>query len=204
MHTRTWPAIVGIGAILGCPAAWADIMFQVQPPSQSVALGSVANVGVQISGLGAFTTPSLGAYDFSVSFDPLLLQFLSATFGDPALGDQLDLAGFGSIQSVSPNAISVELFELSLDSIDDLNNLQAPSFVVGTLNFQAIGLGTSSINISVNALSDAYGDALAAGVQNGSVTVNAVPEPGSLLLLGIFVTLLTLQRRFRHLMRGRT
>lgn len=199
-----------LGTILGgmmihCHPAQAGII-SIDPLTQTVGLGSSINVKVQISELGAFSAPSLGAYDLNVSFNPLLLQFLGATLGDPILGDQLDLLGLGSIQSVTPSAGSVGLFELSLDSIDDLNNLQSPSFVLGTLSFQTIGLGTSSINIGVNALSDAYGDALTSGIQNGSVIVNAsaVPEPNSVLLVGSLAGVLVLRRGFRQRMRGRT
>jgi hypothetical protein len=193
------------GMMIQCHLAQAGII-SIDPLTQTVGLGSSINVRVQISGLGAFSAPSLGAYDLNVSFNPLLLQFLGATLGDPILGDQLDLLGLGSIQSVTPSAGSVGLFELSLDSIDDLSNLQSSSFVLGTLSFQTIGLGTSSINIGVNALSDAYGDALTSGIQNGSVIVNAsaVPEPNSVLLVGSLAGVLVLGRGFRQRMRGRT
>lgn len=193
-------AISGLVGMVYCPPAKADLL-SVTPTTQSAGIGSSVGVEVTISGLGASSAPSLGAYDVNILFNPGILQFLDAVIGDPVLGDQLDLSGFGSISSVTPGAGTVELFELSLDSIDDLNNLQAPAFVLATLDFKAIGVGTSPVSISINALADAYGDALTAGIQNGTVVVSsvaAVPEPTSLLLLTTVLAWVVSRRRFRH------
>jgi hypothetical protein len=155
------------------------------PVSQNVSLGSPAVVDLFISGLGDLTAPSLSTFDLDVTFDSSILSFSSAAYGDPVLGDQLDLFGFGSIITTTPGAGYVNLFELSLDSIDDLNNLQAGAFTLATLTFDTIGIGTSPLGLSVNALGDENGDSLDAYIQSGSVNVrgNAVPEPGTLLLV---------------------
>jgi hypothetical protein len=50
------------------------------------------------------------------------------------------------------------------------------------LAFDTLALGTSVLGLSINALGDAWGDALVAEVTSGSV--NVVPEPATLLLLG--------------------
>jgi len=189
--------VVGCGLLaVCCRPAEADLLT-VDPTSQTANLGSPVNVGVSISGLGMFMAPSLGAYDINVNFDPTILQLLGVTFGDPIFGDQLDLTGLGSIQSEISGLGTVELFELSFDSIDELNANQAPEFELGTLAFRALGLGTSPITISINALSDAYGDVLVAGTQNGTVMVNPapVPEASSIFLLGTVVGLITMRRR---------
>ena len=123
--------------------------------------------------------------DLDVTFDDSILSFLGFTFGDPILGDQLDLSGLGSLTDVAPGAGTVNLFELSFDPPADLDSLQAGSFTLGTLAFLAISSGLSDLGLSVNALGDASGNPLTMGVQSGRVVVNAafVPEPAVLLLL---------------------
>jgi hypothetical protein len=152
------------------------------PTSQNIAVGNQFVVGLQISGVGAGSAPSVGTFDLDLGFDPLLLSFVGATYGTG-----LDVLGLGSIQSTTPGGSSVNLFELSLDSAADLNTLQPASFILATLTFDALANGTSPLTISPNALGDADGNSLAATLVNGSVTVGpvptGVPEPSTFALL---------------------
>lgn len=165
--------------------------LSVYPASSTVTLGSSVNVALNIAGLGDHTAPSLSTFDLDLGFDPAILSYSSAVFGGPVLGDQLDLFGLGfGVGSVfwdTPAPGTVKFFEVSLDSIDDLNSLQAGSFTLLTLTFDTIGIGNSPLNLSINALGDANGDYLAADTNNSSLTVagstvNAVPIPASWLL----------------------
>jgi len=148
-------------------------------------------VTISIDGLGAGTAPSLGTYDVNLGFDPLLLSFVSATFGN-----QLDIFGFGDIQTVTPSTDSVNVFELSLDSATDLNNLQLSAFALATLTFDTTAMGTSPLTISLNALGDADGNALEADIQNSSIAIqdgtptSPAPEPSSAALVGLIVVAL--------------
>jgi hypothetical protein len=172
-------------AMVGADQARADSV-SLSVSSATVTLGNTATVTLNITGLGNST--ALGTFDLNVGFDPGILGFSSATYGDPGLGDQLDLEALGTISSTTPGIGTVELFELSLDSPAVLANSQATSFTLVTLGFDTLGLGQSALSISINALGDQNGNSLNATTLDGSVTVNpstvATPEPGTVMLLG--------------------
>jgi hypothetical protein len=178
--------IAAIGTALAlCTALPASaIMIELNPSSQSVSVGSSTTVDLVISGLGDGEAPSLGGVDLDVGFDPSILGFSGATFGN-----QLDLFGLGSLQDVVAGVGTVNLFELSFDSADDLDHLQAGSFLLATLSFEALASGSSALGITVNALGDSLGDPLDAEVIGGTIrsvgSVGTVPEPASLPLIGI-------------------
>jgi hypothetical protein len=189
-----------IVVLCGCPMAFAGVItIGVVPGSQSVTLGSPVNMALNIQGLGE--PPSIGTFDVTLDFDPTILSFASATFGDPILGDQLDPTGGGNtINFFTLGAGSIELFDLSLDSAADLNALQASSFSLVGISFSTVGSGSSLLTLSVNALGDENGDALSASLQSGSVDVNTasdVPEPTTVTLgaLGVLVGVLLRHRR---------
>lgn len=201
MKTRPF-GYLGLTVFLlgGCKTLLADgITINVLPASQSVVLGSPLNISLQIAGLGNHTAPSLGTFDINVGFDPTIVSYASAGFGDPILGDQLDPIGLGNtINFVTPGLGTVELFDLSLDNAADLNNLQAPSFILGTLTFNSVAVGSSPLNISINALGDADGNPLSATIVNGGANVTGVtgvPEPRSYLLLSTGLIVMIYMRR---------
>lgn len=168
------------------------------PVSQTSSLGSTVQVDLDISGVNNGTTPSLAAWDVSISADPTILSFNSATFGT-----NLDVLGLGDIQSVTSVANgTTELYEISLDSAADLSSLQAQDFTLATLYFNTSGSGTTPLDISIDSLADANGNALAADVTSATITVAqpaAVPEPSTLaLLLPALAALMWLGNRHRR------
>lgn len=165
------------------------IELSVSPPNMPVSVGSVFPVHLVVSGLGNLSAPSLGSYDIDLDFDPDVLNLLNTTFGP-----QLDVRGMGSIKGAIAGVGTVNLFEVSLDAAEDLNDLQAGEFVLATLDFQASAPGYSALSLSVNAFADEWGDDLSVDIVSGSVT--AVPEPSSalLMLLGLLPIALVARR----------
>jgi hypothetical protein len=212
---KSWHLLLALvlGVLLGGSSAHA-ISVAFDPASQTVQLGDTVTVGIKISGLTAPGAPSLSAFDLDVSFNSSILSLASVSFGDPVLGDQLDLGGFGCsflpglYCDTAAGVGSVNLFELSADSSADLDLLQAADFILATLSFNTAGTGTSPLTLSLNSLvssenRDQFGNAcdpdqtvqgifcdpvaLTADSTNGSVTVEsraAVPEPATFFLLG--------------------
>lgn len=188
--------VVLLGLVLPVHA----ISISFSPTFRTTTVGSSVAVALAISGLTAGAAPSLSTFDLDVSFDQTILGFSGATFGDPLLGDQLDLFGLGSLAIATPGFGTVNLFELSFDLPSDLDNLQAGSFTLATLTFSALSVGTSNLGILINALGDSFGNPLSATVQSGSITSRApstVPEPSSLMLL-IIGLLGVMQLPVRH------
>jgi hypothetical protein len=115
------------------------------------------------------------------------LSFRSLQFGDPVLGNQLDLSHTGSLQQITLGAGHLNLVEYSFDPAELLKQQQAGGFVLATLVFDTLAPGSGLLALSVNGLLDADGGSLGTdSPQNGTVDiVSAVPLPSSLGLLGL-------------------
>jgi hypothetical protein len=147
-----------------------------------VTLGIQATLNQVISGLSAGSAPSLSTWDLDVVFDPAILGLNTVV-----LGDQLSLTG-PSLSQATLGAGIHNLFELSFDFPDDLGTLQSDTFLLASRIFDTLGLGVSSMGISLNGVGDSWGDSLGADLVDGSVTVTGsapVPEPATILLLGV-------------------
>lgn len=159
------------------------ILLEFDPKEQHVMNVPLVNVGIVISGLGEFSAPSLSTFDMDISYDQSILSFSSITFGDPILGDQLDLFGLGSITGVDNSVPGiVNLFELSLDLPGDLDILQAGRFTLAILTFQTVSTGISPLAMSNVILGDSDGGPLSADASDGSISV---PEPATIVLMSI-------------------
>ena len=156
------------------------ILLEFDPPTNNVTLGASGDVDLVISGLGDGVAPSIGAFDLDVDFDPAIVELTGVVFGT-----ELDLFGLGSIQGVSGGSGSVNIFELSFDSVSDLDALQPGAFILATLTFDTLAAGTSSLVISPELLGDSIGLPLSADTDTGSITVRSVPEPTTLALLSL-------------------
>ncbi len=161
-------------AALKSEASGAAITLATDAP---VGVGQTTIVDLLISDVGDAMAPSLGAYDITITFDASLLGFASAAFGDPVLGNQLDLTGLGSLHGDDPGLGNVNLFEVSLDPPDLLNSTQAGAFVLARLTLIGLSEGTSSLGVLVNTAGNAEGGSLTAVSTDGSLDVVAAPVP---------------------------
>jgi hypothetical protein len=173
---------------LGIASRAAAISISQQPSTQNIGVGGNAAVNIMVSGLGNLASPSVGAFDFHLSYDQTIVSASSVTFGT-----FLDLGAFGSIRSSDLSIPgSIQLDEVSLESAGALNAAQPDSFTLATLSFVGIAPGISPISFTSATLFDETGVGLAnVAVAGGSITVTgttAVPDSastGQLLVLGL-------------------
>ena len=171
----------GIAAVLLLAGTAAHaISLGFSPTDQAVGVGSSVDVDLVISGLGDFMPDSLGVFDLDVLYDSTILSLTNVAFGDPGLGDQLDLFGFGSFTGVGAVAGGTNLFEISFDSPLDLDTLQPGSFTLARLTFDVLAQGKSPLDLANVLLGDAGGNPLSATVTPGSIA--GIPEPGTITL----------------------
>ncbi|MBD9355186.1 hypothetical protein [Methylomonas albis] len=163
-------------------------ILDISPSIQSVGISSPVSFAVTLSGLDANT--ALSVYDLDIGFDPTLLSFSQVTFGDPLLGDQLDLLNLGLNGPTATAGLGlINLIEFSLDDTAALLAQQADSFTLAILSFNTLTAGTSPITLSVNGLTDTNAADIPYTVRNGAIVIggdpstNTVPEPEALLLL---------------------
>lgn len=179
--------IAGVLALAGDVGA---AVVRVSPATQTLQVGDPLKVRIDIAGLGA--GEALSAFDLNLHFDAALIAFTGAVFGDPALGDQLDLSNLGinaPLALAGPG--TVNLIETSFDPSDLLLSDQAKEFTLAVLSFKTLAEGATPLSILINSLADAIGDPLAATTAAGSLTLTAadppppppgVPEPWAWLL----------------------
>ena len=130
------------------------------PSSQTINPGLLeqATVDLVISDLNGTL---LGAFDVDISFDASVLSLDSLTFG-PFLGDLGLGEAIGGV-ALGLGSGEIDSFEVSLLAAAALSALQAPeggSFVLATLVFDGVGVGTSALGIGDVVLSDDFGIAL--------------------------------------------
>ena len=174
------------------------INIELTTDKNALTLGDTLAIDVRISGLNHGSSPSLGAYDLDFNYDPNLFAIHSIMWGDAIQGNQLDLMNYGSFQDSNSGNGWLNLFELSFDSAEDLNLLQAGEFILFTVLLNAIADGSSILSLTANSLSDAYGEELfIAPINNLSVVVNSVsvPEPSSVLLLLGMIAFIALRNK---------
>lgn len=179
------------------PGVSSAVILSFEPAGQDVVLGQQAVVDVYLRDPAG---SRVGAFDFNVDYDSSILSLDSVTFGT-GLGSSA-----GSFQDVQvPSVGQVNVAELAF--VFDLSPFQdgISDFLLFSMTFDAVTVGTSSLDFSENVLGmtggyliDELGLLIGPVVtSSGQVTVVsksiAVTEPGSLLLL--VAGLIALRRR---------
>ncbi|MEJ2461970.1 MAG: PEP-CTERM sorting domain-containing protein [Candidatus Thiodiazotropha sp.] len=161
------------------------ITIDLIPNYQELEVGTPLTVEIAISELTGGAAPSLGVFDLDLVYDATMLSFAGADGVN--FGNQLDLFDLGSVRAIEDSTPGVvNLFELSLDLADDLDNLQLADFSLATLTFDTLIEGMSTLALSINALGDSIGAPLTAQVNGVEINITAstqVPEPAPVLLL---------------------
>lgn len=178
--------------------AQASVVVSINTNTTQTQVGGNVSFAVNISGLDSAV--ALGSYDLSVNFDPALLQFNSATFGDPILGDQLDVAQSGlNFPAALAGEGLVSLIEFSLDDSSDLLGQQADDFTLARLFFTAISPGISPLNLAVNSLADTDSTSLSAASVDSFVSIVTAPVPVPAAIWLFTPALILLMRKQRNL-----
>lgn len=173
--------------VVSAPAT--AISIDLVTTSQDVTVGDTLALDLFIRDLGDTTLPSVSTFDFNLGFDSTVLDFAGLTFGDPVLGDLVDISGaaqeftnlgvFDAIGFNEPSSGVVNLFQVSLDFPQDIDTTQPDSFVLASLNFTALNAGINDFDLIVNALGDSLGDPLTLEtVESSSIVVtDAISQP---------------------------
>ena len=105
-------ALLMLLSIVANPAQAVTLSFN--PATQSMAQGGTATVDLNISGLGNFAAPSLGAFLVEVTFDSSILSFDSVSYG-AFLGDPANPIETDIVTTVGTGSVSLDEFSFLFD-----------------------------------------------------------------------------------------
>lgn len=170
-------------------------IIQASVVNPQTVLGSSVVVTISISGLDDPVPQSLAVFDIDLGFDPAILALTGVSYGHG-----LDVLSLGSLQFTTESFNLVNLLEISLDDAATLDALQGNAFQLAELTFSTIGIGSSDLVLTLNALGDPDGVSMSAQAIDGSVEVVAppveVPEPATpAMLLAALAALGAVNRR---------
>ncbi len=153
--------------------AYAATLTPVATPA-SVTVGGTVDLSVVLADV-----EDLYAYQFTLTFDPTVLQATAATEGDfLALGG----ATYGDVGSIDNTAGTITyVFNTLQGAVPGVTG----SGSLGQFSFLAIGTGNSALTLSDVVLLDSNLGDITATVAAGSIDVSPVPEPATYLMLGV-------------------
>lgn len=156
----------------------------------TVATPNPANIGeTVVLDIRLADVTDLYAYQFSLSFDPGVLQASSTALGDIFSGNTT-VGSSGDIDNTT-GVISF-MSDSLIGSIPGVSGGGS----LGTITFQAVGSGSAALAFSDVSLLDTSINPIATTVDAGTIAVLAVPEPSTYLMLGVgLVGVAALRRR---------
>lgn len=140
-------------------------VVRVEPASQSQLTGSTATVLVAID-----SVTNLGAYEFTLAFDPAVLDFVSVSNGP-------FLESTGRPVYCPPSTVGANTVRFACVTTGSTPNGPSGSGVLSALEFLTKGPGTSILDLFDVALATPRGTDIPKGVEDGTVTVTLAPTP---------------------------
>jgi hypothetical protein len=176
--------VVGFAFHWSSLSGFAGTIVSIDPLSQAVQVGQSFSVDILVTDVPV--DAGLMAWSFDLEFDPSILSALSVTQGPFLLSVSGNTTDFfaGNIFNATGDIIFVN------EAVQSGGAAVSGSGVLATINFQALAAGTSPINLRNVILEGEEGGLDDVSAVDGSVDVNGVPEPSTLviwsLVAGIF------------------
>lgn len=176
-------ALLGLAGFV-LPARAADPVVSITAAAAPVIQGTGLDLQVLLSGVS-----DLYSYQFSLAFDPSVLQAGAVTEG-AFLGTGGSTYWDGGVVDNTVGTLSFA-FNTLIGTVPGVSG----SGALASIHFNTIGVGTSAISFTDTLLLNSALDTISVQVNPGSVSVTAVPEPGSGLLLAAGIAAIAARRR---------
>lgn len=185
---HAWKNRFCIALLLGAVATQAvaaDAVLSIVPSASPAVVGSTVNLNIQLNGV-----VDLYAYNFSLSFDPSVLQATGGTEGALLATGGSTYFDVGTIDNTT-GLISYS-FNTLVGAVPGVNG----SGSLAQLSFNVLTAGSTALTFSDTIfLNSSLGD-VSLQIQNGALQTVAVPEPATYALFALGLAgLVALRRR---------